>query len=119
MILYLLYTMAVWLGVVALILICAQAAKADTMFVKNGGGGWMVLFEHKCTIKELDAEGRKEVYSFTRDEEFFGCWALVDGLVTVYWMDGDTTVAPFSQFRTLQPWMIPYQEYLEVHAPAR
>ena len=116
---YLLYLLTMALIVIVALIVVAKPAHADTLFAKNAGGGWIVLFEHKCSVKELDGQGRQDSYSFTPSEDWRGCWEVADNTVTIYWSDGDTTVVPLALFKTLQPWMRPYTEYQSVHASVR
>jgi hypothetical protein len=76
-----------WLAV----LLFPSVAFTQTLKMDNEAGGQIVLTLNKCTLDNNKYQALYSVYGYSRDGTTIrGCWAYIDNLVRVIWVQGGT-----------------------------
>lgn len=83
-------------------LMVATSAMAETWVMPNKGNGEITLTTQKCKADNYAYPALKHAYSWTDSVYFEGCWAVIDGNVHITWMfsngDRERRVYPINSF---------------------
>lgn len=84
----------------AALLLAPTIASAQVLYIKNQGGGEIVLTSRACVYNGKNYEGMREAYAWTNEvEKLNGCWNITDGNIhVIYFVDGTVRVYPLANF---------------------
>lgn len=71
------------------LLLVSGAAQAEVWIMPNTGGGEITLTQEKCRADNGAYPSLRHVYSWTTNFYMEGCWAVIDGNISVIWMNKD------------------------------
>ena len=71
------------------LLLVSGIANAQVFVMPNNGGGEITLTQEKCKADNGAYPALRHVYSWTNSYYMEGCWAVIDGNISVIWMNKD------------------------------